>query len=707
MAPRSTSRPARTPKPVKPKKSTSTTPADDSPFAYTAADLQVLEGLDAVRKRPGMYIGSTDGRGLTHMVFEIVDNAVDEALAGFCTRVELVLHTDGSVSVADDGRGVPVDVNPQTGLTGVELVFTKLHAGGKFGGSGYKVSGGLHGVGASVVNALSSRLDVEILRDGKLHSMSFSRGVAGVFTGEKFRPSQKLVAAPVPKDLRKGFCTPSRRTTGTRVRFWKDAEMFLVDATFDVDLIRERLATSAYLVPGLTLSLQVADADPEVFFSKNGTKDLVASLAASPAHPPIHLVGRGSFVEKVPLLSDEGLRTGEVEREVEVDVALCWTAGFDSLTKSYVNIVATPKGGTHVAGLERALVKTLQDLASQGRTMKASEDPPEKADVLEGLVAVVAVRFPEPQYEGQTKEVLGTAAITKVVADVVASGLESAFAARGGKSLAKGIVEKVVAAARTRRALRAQREVLRRKSALESSALPAKLVDCRSSDLERTELLIVEGDSAMGTGKSARDAEFQALLPIRGKILNTLRASEQKMLENQECAAIIAALGAGCGRTFDIESVRYGKLILLADADVDGAHIRCLLLSLAWRYMRPLLEAGRIYAAVPPLHRVSIAGEEPRYTYSDQELQTLLADAAARKRTVREVQRYKGLGEMDANQLFDTTLDPSRRLLRRMTLDDAAYAAETFELLMGDEVAPRRDFIVEASGDFDRSSLDV
>jgi DNA gyrase subunit B len=483
--------------------------------------------------------------------------------------------------------------------------------------------------------------------------------------------------------------------------------MFLVDSTFDVDLIRERLATSSYLVPGLTLSLQVADAEPEVFFSKNGTKDLVASLASSPAHPPIHIAARGSFVEKVPLLSDDGLRTGEVEREVEVDVALCWTTGFDSLTKSYVNIVATPKGGTHVIGLERALVKVLQDLASQGRTMKASEDPPEKVDVLEGLVAVVAVRFPEPQYEGQTKEVLGTAAITKVVADAVSSGLEAAFAARGGKSLAKGIVEKVVSATRTRRALRAHREVLRRKSALESSALPAKLVDCRSSDLERTELLIVEGDSAMGTGKSARDAEFQALLPIRGKILNTLRASEQKMLENQECAAIIAALGAGCGRTFDLESVRYGKLILLADADVDGAHIRCLLLSLAWRYMRPLLEAGRIYAAVPPLHRVSIAGEEPHYTYSDLELQKMLTDAASRKRTVREVQRYKGLGEMDANQLFDTTLDPSRRLLRRMTLDDAAYASETFELLMGDDVAPRRDFIIEASGDFDRSGLDI
>lgn len=707
MTPHSSSKSPRIAKPVKSTKSVRSPQFDGSQFEYTAADLQVLEGLDAVRKRPGMYIGSTDGRGLTHMVFEIVDNAVDEALAGFCTSIELVLHADGSVSVSDDGRGVPVDVNPQTGLTGVELVFTKLHAGGKFGGSGYKVSGGLHGVGASVVNALSSRLDVEILRDGKMHAMSFSRGVPGVFAGGKFSQSTTLVSSAVPKDFRRGFCAVSRRTTGTRVRFWKDSEMFLTDSTFDVGLIRERLATSAYLIPGLTLSLRVGDTDPEVFFSKNGTKDLIGTLVSSPSHPPIHLSTRGSFVEKVPLLSDDGLRTGEVEREVEIDLTLCWDTGFDSVTKSYVNIVATPKGGTHVAGLERALVKVLQDLASQGRTMKASEDPPEKADVLEGLVAVIAIRFPEPQYEGQTKEVLGTAAVSKVVADAVSVGLEAAFSARGGKALAKVIVEKVVSAARTRRALRAQRDVLRRKSALESSALPAKLVDCRSSDLGRTELLIVEGDSAMGTGKSARDAEFQALLPIRGKILNTMRASEQKMLENQECSSIISALGAGCGRTFDLESARYGKLILLADADVDGAHIRCLLLAMAWRYMRPLLEAGRIYAAVPPLHRVAIVGEEPRYTYSDQELQAVLSDAALRKRTVRDVQRYKGLGEMDANQLYETTLDPSRRQLRRMTLDDAAYAAETFELLMGDEVAPRRDFIVGASGDFDRSSLDV
>ena len=676
--------------------------------AYTAADLQVLEGLDAVRKRPGMYIGSTDGRGLTHMVFELVDNAVDEALAGACSHVEITIHDDGSVSVADNGRGIPVDVNPQTKLTGVELVFTKLHAGGKFGGSGYKVSGGLHGVGASVVNALSSRLEVEVLRSSKLHTMSFARGTAGSFKGNKFVPSAKLHSNPVPKALQKGFCSGSKSSTGTRVRFWPDSEIFVPGAKIDVDLVRERLATTAFLVPGLSLSLQVPLSEREVFFSKNGTRDLVASLATSPAHQPLHLVGTGSFTETVPVLQDGKLHTGEVLREVEVDVSLVWTTGFDTVVKSFVNIVSTPKGGTHVAGFERALVKKLQDLAAQGRTMKASEDPPEKSDVLEGLVASVSVRFPEPQYEGQTKEILGTSAVAKVVAEVVSTGLDQAFSARGGKTIAKTIVDKVVAAARTRHALRTQREVLRRKSALESSALPAKLVDCRSDDIESTELLIVEGDSAMGTGKAARDAEFQALLPIRGKILNTLRASEQKMLENQECAAIIAALGAGAGRTFDLDSVRYGRLILLVDADVDGAHIRCLLLAMAWRYMRPLLEAGRIYAATPPLHRVSFAGSTPPlYTYSDAELQSVLSSASSQNRTIREVQRYKGLGEMDADQLFETTLDPSRRRLRRMTVDDAAEASSTFDLLMGDDVSPRRDFIVDASGDFDRASLDI
>lgn len=686
-----------------PKKNPPNTPS------YSASDLQVLEGLDAVRKRPGMYIGSTDGRGLTHLAFEIIDNAVDEALAGFCTHIEVCLHADGSVSVSDDGRGIPVDVNPQTKLTGVELVFTKLHAGGKFGGSGYKVSGGLHGVGASVVNALSTRLDVEVLRDKKLHTMSFSKGIAGDFSGKKFTPSRALRHVPVPKSLARGFCASHSRPTGTKVRYWPDPDIFLPGSVLDADLLRDRLSTTAYLVPGLSIALahEGSGTAPEVFFSKNGTKDLVASLAPSPLHPVLHLVGTGSFVERVPVLSEDGLRTEEVSREVEVDISLVWTSGFDTQLRSFVNIVSTSKGGTHVAGFERSLTKFLQDLCAQGRTMRASEDPPEKADVLEGLAAAVSVRFPEPQYEGQTKEILGTAAIAKVVADVLSDQLRLALAARGGKSITKTIVDKVVAAARTRRQLRAQRDVMRRKSALESSALPAKLVDCRSSDLEHTELLIVEGDSAMGTGKSARDSEFQALLPIRGKILNTLRASEQKMLDNQECAAIIAALGAGSGRTFDLDSVRYGKLIFLADADVDGAHIRCLLLALTWRYMRPLLDSGRVYAAVPPLHRLSVQGSEPIYTYSDLELRTTLARLEASGSTVREVQRYKGLGEMDANQLFETTLDPSRRVLRRITVEDAAAASAMFDLLLGNEVAPRRDFIVESSGDFDLTALDV
>lgn len=677
---------------------------------YSAADLQVLEGLDAVRKRPGMYIGSTDARGLTHLAFEIVDNAVDEALAGHCSRIEVTLHTDGSVSVADDGRGIPVDVNPQTKLTGVELVFTKLHAGGKFGGSGYKVAGGLHGVGASVVNALAERLEVEVLRANKLHAMSFHRGVAGTFGSKGFKPSSGMRTTAVPRGLTKGFISGSKRATGTKVRYWPDPEIFLPDATVDRALLTERLMTTAYLVPGLTITLHDESVtDSKVFLSKNGTVDLVAASASGALlHAPLHLVGTGSFTERIPVVTESGLRTEEVSREVEVDVALAWMDGYDTSVKSFVNIVSTAKGGTHVAGFERSVTKVLQDLASQGRTMRANEEPPEKADVLEGLVAAVSVKFPEPQYEGQTKEVLGTSAVAKVVAEVVAEQMRAVLAARGGKTITKTIVDKVVSASRTRRALRAQREVIRRKNALESSALPAKLVDCRSSDLEHTELLIVEGDSAMGTGKSARDADFQALLPIRGKILNTLRASEQKMLDNAECASIIAALGAGSGRTFDLDAVRYGKLIVLADADVDGAHIRCLILSMTWRYMRPLLEAGRVYAAVPPLHRISVSNPEQHiYTYSDTERLTVLAELEATGRKVREVQRYKGLGEMDAQQLFETTLDPARRVLRRITVADAVEANAMFELLMGNDVAPRRDFIVDASGDFDLAALDV
>jgi DNA gyrase subunit B len=684
--------------------------------SYSASDLQVLEGLDAVRKRPGMYIGSTDSRGMTHLAFEIIDNAVDEALAGYCSTIEVVLHEDGSVSVTDDGRGIPVDVNPQTKLTGVELVFTKLHAGGKFGGGGYKVAGGLHGVGASVVNALSERLEVEVLRGQKLYSMSFQRGTPGVFSQKGFKPQNTLRAAPAPASYAAKFLTGGPRSvkSGTKVRYWPDREIFPSDATLAQDVLRDRLQTTAFLVPGLTIRFFVEDlknitSEPVVFFSKRGTPDLVETSApAQLLHTPIHITGTGSFLERVPVLKENVLHNEEVSRDVEVDISLAWCAGFEPSVRSFVNIVSTAKGGTHVAGFERGVVKVLQELASQGRTLRANEDAPEKVDVLEGLVVAISVKFPEPQYEGQTKEVLGTAAITKVVEKVVLDGMRAAFEARGGKTLSKVIVEKVVSAARTRRQLRAQRDVIRRKNALESSALPAKLVDCRSSDNLLTELLIVEGDSAMGTGKSARDAEFQALLPIRGKILNTLRTSEQKMLDNAECASIVAALGAGCGRSFDVDQVRYGKLIVLADADVDGAHIRCLLLAMTWRYMRPLLEAGRVYAAVPPLHRVALSSpDEYVYTYSDPELKELLAQAEASNRRVREVQRYKGLGEMDAEQLFETTLDPARRVLRRITIEDATLADETFELLMGNDVAPRRDFIVDASDGFDLASLDV
>jgi DNA gyrase subunit B len=677
-------------------RSPSTRPSADG---YSASDLQVLEGLDAVRKRPGMYIGSTDSRGLTHLAFEIVDNAVDEAIAGFCSSITLTVHPDDSVEVVDDGRGIPVDVNPQTKLTGVELVFTKLHAGGKFGGSGYKVAGGLHGVGASVVNALSSRLEVSVMRDGGCHLMSFERGRPGVFdTAGRFTPGAQLRRVKA-----------KAKSTGTTVRYWPDRELFLASAELDVVLLSERLRTTAHLVPNLRITLvdaRGAEPTTEVFQSSAGVVDLVSD-AATVLHTPFHLVGTGSFTETVPVLSDGVLTTQDVERDVEVDVAFAWSDGFEYQLRSFVNIVATPKGGTHVVGFERALTRSVVELCTSLKAFKASEDPPEKADVLEGLVAVVSVKLPEPQYEGQTKEVLGTAAVNKVVAEVVAEQFKVALAAKGAKTAAKLVADKVVAAARTRRTLRAQRDVIRRKNALESSALPAKLADCRSNDVERTELYIVEGDSSGRTFKAARDAEFQAMLPIRGKILNTLRSSEKKMLENAECAAIIAAVGAGSGRTFNLDQARYQKVIVLADADVDGSHIRCLLLAMCWRHLRPLLEAGRVYAAVPPLHRIAVDRGEVRYTYSDDELTVALAEFAAAGRPVREVQRYKGLGEMDADQLAETTLDPSRRTLRRVTVHDAISADEVFELFMGSDVAPRREYIATHATSVSRESLDL
>jgi DNA gyrase subunit B len=662
-----------------------------------------------------MYIGSNDGRGLMHCLWEIVDNAVDEALGGHCTSIIITLHPDGSAEVSDDGRGIPVDIEPKTKLTGVEVVLTRLHAGGKFGGGSYAASGGLHGVGASVVNALSARLDVEVDRGGKIHVMSFKRGVPGSFEGDG--PDGDFAKK---SGLQIGGTCPRTRT-GTRVRWWADKLTFTKDADYDREQLRDRAIQSTFLVPGLKITARdlrdPSDVLQETFQHKGGIGEYVESISTGePVGSVIRLQGSGHFAETVPVLDDKGhMHSQEVQRDLGVDIALRWDTGYDSTLRSFVNVVATPKGGTHVTGFERSIVKVFNDQLRAAKILRANEDNITKDDVTEGLTAVVAIRLAEPQFEGQTKEILGTPAASRIVGNVVAKELAAWFAnpPRGEKAAAKAILEKSANAMRARIAARTHRDTQRRKTALESSALPAKLVDCRADEVERTELFIVEGDSALGTAKVARNADYQALLPIRGKILNVQKSSLADMLKNNECASIIQVIGAGSGRSFDLSQARYGKVILMSDADVDGAHIRCLLLTLIHRYMKPLLDAGRVFAAVPPLHRLEIinAGSKANeiiYTYSDAEMKSLLLDADKRGKRVKDpVQRYKGLGEMDASQLRETTMDPAHRTLRRIAVSDAQAADEVFDLLMGNDVAPRKEFIVDGAAGLDRDRIDA
>ena len=678
--------------------------------SYTAKDLSVLEGLDAVRKRPGMYIGTTDSRGLMHCLWEIIDNAVDEALAGHCKTIEINLESDGSVEVHDDGRGIPVDKEPKTGLTGVEVVMTKLHAGGKFGGGSYAASGGLHGVGASVVNALASRLDVEVDRDGKIYWMSFKRGHAGIFEGEG--PNASFSEKSGLRVIGK----VSAKVTGTRIKWWFDKQIFLKEAELAIEDIYARARQTSYLVPGLTLVVndkRTKAKTSETFFHKGGISEFCTFLRPDdPVGEVIRVSGSGPYTENVPVLDEKGHMTPtEVEREMGVDIAMQWGNGYDATISSFVNIISTPKGGTHVTGFEKAITKAVNDALRATKTLKNNEADVIKDDVQEGLTAVVTVRMSEPQFEGQTKEVLGTAAASKIVGQVVADEMKAFFntTKRIEKATGRLILEKIANASRTRISARAHKDLQRRKNALESSSLPTKLSDCRSDEAARTELFIVEGDSALGTTKAARNSEFQAILPIRGKILNVQKASLSQMLENNECASIIQVIGAGSGKSFDINDARYGRVILMSDADVDGAHIRCLLLTLFNSYMRPLVEAGRVFAAIPPLHRIDVIGGkkgEVHYTYSDDEMKKVIAALKKDgKRWKEPIQRYKGLGEMDADQLRETTMDPEKRTLRRITMKDVTKAEAMFELLMGNEVAPRKDFI--SSADIDRERIDA
>ncbi|GAA2491766.1 DNA topoisomerase IV subunit B [Terrabacter carboxydivorans] len=705
-------------------------PAPSGNGDYTARHLQVLEGLEAVRKRPGMYIGSTDQRGLMHCLWEIIDNAVDEALAGVCTGIEVILSSDGSIEVRDNGRGIPVDVEPRTGLSGVEVVFTKLHAGGKFGGASYAATGGLHGVGASVVNALSARLDVEVDRGGKTYGMSFRRGEPGTFGDavgavhspeSTFTPYEKKSALPVVGKARRGV-------TGSRVRFWPDRQIFLKDAELDYDAILGRARQTSFLVPGLRLVIRderrlkgtPGEEGPieEVFQHDGGITDFVEFLAPdTPITDVWRLEGSGTFTETVPVLDVNGHMTPtELERECGVEVALRWGQGYDTKVQSFVNIITTPKGGTHVAGFEQSIVKVFRkQIEVNARRLKAGNDRPEKDDILAGMTAVVTVRLAEPQFEGQTKEVLGTNAVRAIVAKVVEKELTERLTSskRGDKAQAALLLEKVVSEMKSRISARLHKETQRRKNALESSTLPSKLRDCRTTDVERSELFIVEGDSAMGTAKEARNSEFQALLPIRGKILNVQKASVSDMLKNAECASIIQVIGAGSGRSFDLAAARYGKVIIMTDADVDGAHIRTLLLTLFFRYMRPLVDAGRVYAAMPPLHRLEVinAGAKKNeliYTFNEPEMRRTLARLERSGKKIKQpMQRYKGLGEMDADQLADTTMDPRHRTLRKVTMRDLEAAERVFELLMGNEVAPRKDFIIESAAEVDRERIDA
>lgn len=687
-----------------------------------------------MRKRPGMYIGSTDSRGLMHCLWEIIDNGIDEALEGFATHITVTLYADGSVEVTDDGRGVPVDTVPGVGLSGVEVVYTRLHAGGKFGGGSYSASGGLHGVGASVVNALSARMDVKVRRGGKIYQMQFKRGEPGRFQDD---------AQPSPEAPFEAFTHGSeldivgkvaKKNTGTSVRYWADPQIFLAEAEFSYDLLTERVRQSAFLVPGLTITIRderglagtPGENGPheEVFHYEGGVVDFADYLATDPAlTATMHLTGSETFTENVQVLDPESghLRAQEVERTCEVDVALRWGTGYDTTTESFVNIIRTPGGGAHQSGFEQGVVKTLRaliDTNSRRLKLTAKDAKIEKDDILAGMTAVVTVRLAEPQFEGQTKEILGTAAVRPIVARVVAAQLHSILAStkRDQKTETSRLLEKIVAEMRARVAARVHKEISRRKNALENSTLPAKLADCRSDDIEHTELFIVEGDSALGTAKLARSSEFQALLPIRGKILNVQRASPADILRNQEVSSIIQVVGAGSGRTFDLAAARYGKIIMMTDADVDGAHIRTLLLTLFFRYMRPLVEAGRVFAAVPPLHRIEVAGRGGKkgsyiYTYSEEELHRELKKLERAGKSYKEpIQRYKGLGEMDAHQLAETTMDPAHRTLRRIRIEDEAALREAesvFEVLMGNEVAPRREFIVEGADDISYDKIDA
>ncbi|RBM24160.1 DNA topoisomerase IV subunit B [Prauserella sp. PE36] len=677
---------------------------------YGADDLTHLEGLEAVRKRPGMYIGSTDSRGVNHLFTEIVDNSTDEGVAGHATKVVVTRHADGSVEVEDDGRGIPTGVHAKSGLSGVELVLTRLHAGGKFGGSGYKTSGGLHGVGASAVNALSLRLDVTVKRAGKVHEVSFARGVAGVFDGNgpkaKFTPQSGL---RLVRKMKRG------ESTGTTIRYWHDARYFETGAALDVESVRMKLRNTAFLVPGVTYVLRTATdgaINEETFHYPNGLTDMVEFLAPAGDKAVCGtLVINGDGTYKENAADENGVMKSNVERHAEVEIALRWGTGYERTVECFTNTIRNVHGGTHRKGFDRAMVKALQEAISKTRgLLKPKEEMPTLDDVGEGMTAVIHVRIPEPQFTSQTKDELSTAGITRVLQGIVEKHVKAWTENRKTKAEAKVVLQKIVDASRVRLAQKQQKDAARRKTALEGAAMPPKLVDCRTTGVARSELFLVEGDSALGSARQARVSEYQALLPLRGKILNVQKAGLGDALKNAEISSIVQVLGAGTGRTFDLSTMRYGRVILMADADVDGSHIRTLLITLFARYMRPVIEDGRLYAAMPPLHKVVTKGrkEETHYTFTEREMQTKVAELEKAGRTVKKpVPRFKGLGEMDADELWETTMNPATRSVRRITLDDVEAAEAALELLMGEKVEPRRNWLISSAARVDQAAIDI
>jgi len=623
---------------------------------YGADQIQVLEGLEAVRKRPGMYIGSTSVRGLHHMVYEIVDNCVDEALAGYCTEIKIIIEPGNIMSVEDNGRGIPVEIHPKTGISTAETVYTVLHAGGKFGGdSGYKVSGGLHGVGASVVNALSNWVEVTIQRDGGIYQMYFERG----------------------KTVRKLEKIGSSNKTGTKVRFVADDSIFETQS-FDYEVLETRFREMAFLTKGL--KIVVEDQREETpkkseFCFEGGLKSFVDYLNKNKEklHPtPIYIEKNG---------------------ETPVEIAIQYTTSYSENIHTFVNNINTIEGGTHLEGFKRSLTKVFNDYARSHNLLKEKDANLQGEDIREGITAVVSVKVKEPQFEGQTKTKLGNSEVTGVVQTMVNDALSTFL--EENPNVAKAILEKCVSAARAREAARKARELVRRKSALETSTLPGKLADCSSKVAEECEVYIVEGDSAGGSAKQGRDRRFQAILPLWGKMLNVEKARADKIYGNDKLNPVIVAIGAGIGNEFDITKIRYGKVIIMADADVDGAHIRTLLLTFFFRYMRPLIENGNVYLAQPPLFKLSKKGMQDIYCYTDDGLDKAFKELEEKgiAREALSIQRYKGLGEMNPEQLWETTMDPERRTLVQVTMDDAIKADEIFTILMGDEVDPRRQFI--------------